>query len=99
MVWFRDCSLPPVYLLRGLGVGKRDGEGSLFSLLHVGHGKCCRPHPASGWLQPSLRAFAGCLRDGAVWGLGPVLEVAPPPPGNLLEGQPYLPLAPRGISQ
>lgn len=39
------------------------GEGSLFSLLHVGRGNCRRPYSASGWLWSSLRAFAG-----AVWG-------------------------------
>lgn len=26
MVWFRDDPLSPVYLIRGLGVGKRAGE-------------------------------------------------------------------------
>lgn len=73
------------------GCGGREeqwgGEGPLYGLLPVSHGKCCRPYSASGWLQPLLGAFASCLH-GAVWDLGTVLEVDPPPLGNLLRDSP-----------
>ena len=69
------------------------GEVSLFWLLHDGHGKCCRYHSASG---SSSHHWGPLLAspDGAVWGFGAVLTMAPLSLGKKLEGQALLPVAP-----
>ena len=72
------------------------GEVSLFWLLHDGHGKCCRYHSASG---SSSHHWGPLLAspDGAVWGFGAMLTMAPLSLGKKLEGQALLPLAPGGL--